>query len=200
MFGAASDSLQTFLGGTDGCHKCVLLKDPSSLNPDMTVLVMITSECAGAYNTKCALDTYHIDLLAPGYDYPSDVSTANICGDTSTSAYLNTASPYNGLSKDQSSSIGAWSDKLGYSDTTAAGAKLCSGLATDFQGGCTRFSSWGWTVGTPGYDYPAPDYQETFTGDIPFKVVSCPEQMEKWADALFTTAGPADNSFAPSDL
>jgi len=55
-----------------------------------------------------------------------------------------------------------------------------------------------WTGGTPGYDYPAPDYQETFTGDIPFKVVSCPEQMEKWADALFTTAGPADNSEAMS--
>ena len=88
MVGAASDALADLLGPSDGCcgydndsqgcGKCVLVRNPNAIHHNWTALVMKKNRCP-PWSTGCQAPNVHMDMAVPGFDHPHH-STANICG------------------------------------------------------------------------------------------------------------------------
>jgi len=176
MTGAASDELAALLGpntgccGSDtdstGCGQCLLVRNPSALNPDWTAVVMKKSRCP-PWSSGCEAGSLHMDIAVPGYDLLTE-STANVCGKQSV------VDTY--VTKAESSLC----SRVVTDGVTSITGCDCSALPEDtpqqklIKKGCTLFSAWGWTGGAPALDY---------------QTVKCPPAFEALIGGAFGPGG-----------
>jgi len=176
VMGAASDDLAERLGpdapccGHDkkqqGCGKCLLVRNPSALQSNWTVLVMKKSRCPP--ETKgCEKGNIHMDFAVPGLDVLSE-STANVCGQsTKEDTYITRA---------QSGVCGDWM-MHGNNTTKACNCSLLPDVTPEQQllrNGCELFIKWGWTSGNPSLEW---------------KQVACPGALEDRVQSAFGPQG-----------
>jgi len=173
LTGAASDALSALLGpdgdccgadatGVGGCGKCLLVQNPSSLNPDWTAVVMKKGRCLPS-STGCGTGELHFDIAAPGFA-SFENATTNVCGVRAGTGFA---------SQQQSAILGKWFDQC---QNTAECAHLCDELPADYQAGCRLFASWGWSKGQPDR--------------VNFTVVECPTAFARHIGALSSASGP----------
>lgn len=173
LTGAASDALTQLLGddliGRDnafpgGCGRCILVRNPSAVNSELTAVVMKKNRCP-PWSNGCETPNVHMDIAVPGYDNLA-FSTANICGQNGTY-----------ISRSDSATCGSWytsgaaSTIQGCSCSAMSGESVADRILKD---GCELFSSWGWTTGNPTLEY---------------QVVACPTRFVELIESSFGTAG-----------
>ena len=193
LTGAASSDLGRLLGadaaccghdvndgaGVGGCGKCILVRAPSSANPELKALIMKKNHCpaddgSGAGNPLCDTGKLHIDVAVPGFDFAA-ASTANVCGSGSrTQTHITAAQSY---------SCGSW--WTSGPDTRSCD---CSALPDDtperaqLKSGCLRFADWGWRSGST---------------NLEFQLVACPPNFADLIGSAFTATGGAPLAASP---
>jgi len=174
LTGAASDTLSHLLGdddgccgedsnsGVGGCGKCLLVRNPDSLHPERTAVVMKKNRCP-PWSYGCGANEPHFDVAVPGFDN-LQYSTANVCGERPGTGFDN---------KNQSASFGSWWQE-GCSNTAEC-VRLCDLIPVQFQKGCKLFASWGWKRGDPSR--------------VAYQVVECPQAFSEHVGQQFGRDG-----------